>query len=180
MEKSYFSPNDFRDASDSRKIQAAINAARDAGLNEVIIPRHNAQKQSTVWTIDETILLPSHMTVVIDNAHLRMADGATLKIAVGSSGAGCVEMTSTDARVRLEGASLDIQMMSGAIRPMLAGVTILDNRGSLPVEGRFEGLPEGGEIELVNGRKATISYVGGDGNDIVLAIRDRGTLLQLR
>ena len=52
MEKSYFSPNDFRDASDSRKIQAAINAARDAGLNEVIIPRHNAQKQSTVWTID--------------------------------------------------------------------------------------------------------------------------------
>ena len=71
MEKSYFSPNDFKDASDSRKIQAAINAARDAGLNEVIIPRHNAQKQSTVWTIDETILLPSHMTVVIDNAHLR-------------------------------------------------------------------------------------------------------------
>ena len=33
MEKSYFSPNDFKDASDSRKIQAAINAARDSGLN---------------------------------------------------------------------------------------------------------------------------------------------------
>ena len=80
MEKSCFSPNDFKDASDSRRIQAAINAARDAGLNEVIIPRHNVQKQSTVWTIDETILLPSHMTVVIDNAHLRMADGVIARM----------------------------------------------------------------------------------------------------
>ena len=33
MEKSCFSPNDFRDASDSRRIQAAIDAARGAGLN---------------------------------------------------------------------------------------------------------------------------------------------------
>jgi hypothetical protein len=45
--------------------------------------------------------------------------------------------------------------------------TIIDNRGSAPVSGAFSGLPEGAVIHA-GGLTFTISYRGGDGNDVVL------------
>lgn len=42
--------------------------------------------------------------------------------------------------------------------------TVIDNTGTAPVQGTFDGLPEGATI---NGY--TISYTGGDGNDVVLS-----------
>ncbi|WP_426506972.1 autotransporter-associated beta strand repeat-containing protein [Dactylosporangium sp. McL0621] len=42
--------------------------------------------------------------------------------------------------------------------------TVIDNTGTGPVKGAFDGLPEGATI---NGY--TISYTGGDGNDVVLS-----------
>ncbi|HEV3079466.1 MAG TPA: autotransporter-associated beta strand repeat-containing protein, partial [Gemmataceae bacterium] len=44
---------------------------------------------------------------------------------------------------------------------------ILSNDGADPISGTFSGLPEGARF-LVNGQRFSISYVGGDGNDIVL------------
>ncbi|TAG10367.1 MAG: hypothetical protein EAZ42_03995 [Verrucomicrobia bacterium] len=44
---------------------------------------------------------------------------------------------------------------------------ILQSPGGLPVVGNFSGLPEGAVLEN-NGRRFSISYLGGDGNDIVL------------
>lgn len=45
--------------------------------------------------------------------------------------------------------------------------TILDNTGSDPIDGTFDGLPEGSLVD-VGGQKFKISYVGGTGNDITL------------
>jgi hypothetical protein len=50
--------------------------------------------------------------------------------------------------------------------------TIIDNRGSAAVSGTFSGLPEGAAIQA-GGSTFTISYHGGDGNDVVLI---RGTV----
>jgi len=45
--------------------------------------------------------------------------------------------------------------------------TIIDNRGSMPVTGSFSGLPEGAVVKA-GGSQFTITYQGGDGNDVVL------------
>lgn len=80
MKNDHYSPNDFSGFSDSQRIQEAVDAAHNTGINKVIIPRQNERNSSLIWEIDETIYLPSHMTVVIDNAHLRMADGVMCRM----------------------------------------------------------------------------------------------------
>jgi autotransporter-associated beta strand protein len=45
-----------------------------------------------------------------------------------------------------------------------ASIVVIDNAGTDPVTGVFDGLPEGATVD---GR--TISYAGGDGNDVVLS-----------
>ena len=44
------------------------------GADKVIIPRYNGGTKSAKWVIDQTILLPSDITVVLDNCYLTMAD----------------------------------------------------------------------------------------------------------
>ena len=48
---------------------------------------------------------------------------------------------------------------------------VIDNDGTDLVAGTFAGLPEGATIVAgaENGREFTISYIGGDGNDVVLS-----------
>ena len=65
----------FFGATDSETIQNAVDYARVHDLSQVTIPRYNARTGKTVWEIDKAILLPSSMTVILENAHLRMADG---------------------------------------------------------------------------------------------------------
>jgi hypothetical protein len=48
--------------------------------------------------------------------------------------------------------------------------TIINNEGSGPVNGTFAGLPEG-SVFAVDGTEFSITYLGGDGNDVVLIAR---------
>jgi len=48
--------------------------------------------------------------------------------------------------------------------------TIIDNQGSNPVTGTFAGLAEGATLAFGDGGVLRISYVGGDGNDVVLTV----------
>ncbi|MBP3305241.1 MAG: hypothetical protein J6L24_04655 [Oscillospiraceae bacterium] len=70
-------PNErqFFGATDSETIQNAVNYADANDLGRVVIPRYNARTGKCVWNIDAAILLPSNMTVVLEDAHLRLADG---------------------------------------------------------------------------------------------------------
>ena len=52
----------------------AIDQAVKLGLNQVVIPRPNKRRNDQIWIIDETILLPSGITVVLNNCVLRLAD----------------------------------------------------------------------------------------------------------
>lgn len=111
---------------------------------------------------------------------LRIADNGSLKIGVGASASGRVVMTHPEARVLLQGAELDLALLPGGSPALAAGVTIIDNRGSAPVEGAFAGLPEGAEFEFAPDRFAVITYAGGDGNDVVVTLRNHATVLLLR
>ena len=81
------------------------------------------------------------------------------------------DQISVDLGVILDGGSLDLTYLEGGVIKKGDTFTIIDNKGTSPVTGTttgtFNDLPEGAEI-TAGGVTFKISYVGGDGNDIVL------------
>ena len=68
---------------------------------------------------------------------------------------------------------LDLTYLEGGVIKKGDTFTIIDNKGSYPIEGgsMFKDLPEGAEV-TVGGAIFKISYVGGDGNDVVLTAQN--------
>src|SRR5690606_30529874 len=64
-------PNQF-EGSDTERIQAAIHAAKGTS-NQIVVPAANANG-SYIWKIDSAILLPSDMTVILENCTLQLSD----------------------------------------------------------------------------------------------------------
>ena len=62
---------------------------------------------------------------------------------------------------------LDLTLLEGGVVKEGDTFTIVNHTESVPVQGTFKDLPEGAEI-TVSGVTFKISYVGGDGNDVVL------------
>ena len=64
-------PNDFQ-GSDIDRIQAAIYAAQKT-THKIVIPARNSNG-TNLWKIDRAILLPSHITVILDNCVIQLSD----------------------------------------------------------------------------------------------------------
>jgi len=111
--------------------------------------------------------------------HLRLDNASTLRIGVSATGHGKVVLTNPGARVLLANTALAIELLPGGAATLGAPVTIIDNQGSLPIEGTFTGLAEGASF-TADGRTFKITYVGGDGNDVVLTSSARGTVITVR
>ena len=73
MPAEFVSANDprYTGATDSETLQNAIN---DAAGKCLVIPRYNAHTGCTVWNIEKTLRLPSDTTLLLVDAHLRLAD----------------------------------------------------------------------------------------------------------
>nr|MBQ4318338.1 hypothetical protein [Clostridia bacterium] len=73
----YLNPNSpqFMADTDSQSIQNAVNAAENGPVRTVIIPRRNNRTGNDEWMIDKTILLPSDITVILDDCHLTLVEG---------------------------------------------------------------------------------------------------------
>ena len=69
--------------------------------------------------------------------------------------------------LELNGSRLDLTYLEGGVIKKGDTFTIIDNKTTHPMSGTFKDLPEGAEI-TVGGATFKISYVGGDGNDVVL------------
>ena len=67
----------------------------------------------------------------------------------------------------LGGSRLDLTYLEGGVIKKGDTFTIIDNKTTYPMSGTFKDLPEGAEI-TAGGATFKISYVGGDGNDVVL------------
>ena len=68
---------------------------------------------------------------------------------------------------------LDLTYLEGGVIKKGDTFTIINNRDTSPIEGSamFKDLPEGAEV-TVDGAIFKISYVGGDGNDVVLTAQN--------
>lgn len=69
--------------------------------------------------------------------------------------------------LELGNSRLDLTYLEGGVIKKGDTFTIIDNKTTYPMSGTFKDLPEGAEI-TVGGVTFKISYVGGDGNDVVL------------
>ena len=78
--KTYISPNQTIGKTDSESIQAAISLAKKQQMNAVCIPKYNERTGKELWVIDETIALPSDIEILIDDAHLVLAEGKYLNM----------------------------------------------------------------------------------------------------
>ncbi len=75
--------------------------------------------------------------------------------------------SSSTGRVDLGGATLDGELITASHPPPAPAFTILANDGSDAVVGTFDGLPEG-SVVVFDQRQFSVTYKGGDGNDVVL------------
>ena len=106
--KELFSANDYSGlASDSKMIQAAVDAAAKAG-GTAVIPSINSRTGENIWNLDEAIKLHSGSHVIIDGAHLRLDDGTYINFFLNDSAAGDVEWWKSENRqydITIEGRS---------------------------------------------------------------------------
>ena len=74
--KHYISPNDpqIMADNDARSVANAIRKAKETG-GSVIIPRKNARTGEALWVFHQAVLLPSDIEMILDNCHIRQADG---------------------------------------------------------------------------------------------------------
>ena len=64
-------PNQFK-GNDTERIQAAVNeAVRTTG--KVVIPANN-NNGTQIWLLDSAILLPSNITVILENCVIQLSD----------------------------------------------------------------------------------------------------------
>ncbi len=68
-------PNEFKEGSDSDRIEAAITQAVTTGERSLEIPRLNAKSGQPLWLIERAILLPSDFTLVLRDCLVRLAPG---------------------------------------------------------------------------------------------------------
>jgi autotransporter-associated beta strand protein len=99
---------------------------------------------------------------------IELAASATFAIELNGTTAGAdYDQLAVEDTVTLGQAALALSIAPGFVPPVDSAFTILDNAGTDAIAGTFAGLAEGSTI-AVGARQFTVSYRGGDGNDIVL------------
>ena len=88
----YITPNETVRDTDAQSIRAAIELAIEQNLRRVRIPRRNERTGDDLWIIDETVALPSDIEILIDDAHLMLAEGKYLNMFTTGT-PGCTEET---------------------------------------------------------------------------------------
>ncbi len=68
-------PNQYKKGSDSDRIEAAITAALNAGINAIEIPRADQVRRKTEWLIDRAIPVPSNFTLTLNDCLIRLSPG---------------------------------------------------------------------------------------------------------
>ncbi|MCH9792582.1 MAG: cadherin domain-containing protein, partial [Planctomycetes bacterium] len=113
-------------------------------------------------------LVPGSSPGIISTGDLTLAAGSTLNIEIDGTTAGTeydqIQVTGT---VDVTGATLNL--ISTFTASAANEFILIDNDGADAVTGTFAGHAEGALLSF-NGNQVFISYLGGDGNDVVLTV----------
>ncbi len=119
-------------------------------------------------------IAPGNSPGILRVGDVAFDSAATLAIEVGGTAAGTqYDQLDVAGTVSLGAAALDVSL--GYAPQGGDSFTIIRNDGADPVTGTFAGLPEGATL-TANGVAFSISYRGGDGNDVVLTAKRDQTI----
>ena len=123
------------------------------------------------------ILAPGASAGILHTGNLTFAAGATFAVELGGMLPGQYDQLDVTGTVSLGGATLDLSVLGG-FSPLDGGqFVIIDNDGAMDaVTGTFTGLAEGTGF-AAGGSRYTISYAGGDGNDVVLVAANSDAII---
>jgi fibronectin-binding autotransporter adhesin len=143
-----------------------------ATLGDVSVTGGTLKGTGTIGTLDmsDGIVAPGLSPGCLASGDLTYS-GGTLEIEIDGATA-CTEydqQTVTGAVALGTATTLDIARLTTYIPALNSTYTIISNDASDAVTGTFDGLAQGAEI-VVDGVTYTISYTGGDGNDVVLTV----------
>jgi autotransporter-associated beta strand protein len=100
-----------------------------------------------------------------------LAEGSTFAVEILS--ATSFDQLGVTGTVSLNNATLGLTLANGLTLPVDTTFKIIDNDGADAVSGTFANLPED-SITVVDRYTFSVSYRGGDGNDVVLTVTDVG------
>ncbi|MES2186334.1 MAG: autotransporter-associated beta strand repeat-containing protein, partial [Pseudomonadota bacterium] len=107
---------------------------------------------------------------LLHTGDLALVAGATFEEQLAGTTAGTgYDQIAVTGTVDLGGATLNTLLLGGFAPALGASFTLIDNDAADAVTGTFAGLAEGATLILA-GTTFTISYHGGDGNDVVLGV----------
>tara|TARA_Y100001933_G_scaffold152099_1_gene150541 strand:- start:88984 stop:101430 length:12447 start_codon:yes stop_codon:yes gene_type:complete len=150
----------------------------DGGTYTENVHVHASVTLTGEFTIDGTLLFsntgtlsPGNSPGIINTGDLEMASGSTLEIEIQGTAVGTeYDQVNISGTVDIDGVILDTSL---GYYPATTGdsFTIINNDDVDAIIGTFDGLAEGASFVISYGGvdfDATISYVGGDGNDVVI------------
>lgn len=71
--ETYLSPNMYPTGTQTERIQRAINEAKQR-TGKVVIPKYDVIEKTTVWLIDQAILLPGDFELELNNCKIKLSD----------------------------------------------------------------------------------------------------------
>lgn len=117
-------------------------------------------------------LAPGNSPGCIASNGLSFVAGSTYEVEIaGATVCSQYDQSNITGSVNLGGATLSTQLLNGFVGDKGNTFTIVNNDSTDAVTGIFNGLAEGSTF-TVGGTIFKISYVGGDGNDVVLTIQN--------
>lgn len=119
---------------------------------------------------DRGIISPGAPVGELRSKNLVLTSGSHLRVELNGSNPGEYDRIRVVGSVNLGSAILDATL--GTVPTLGQPLVIIDNDGTDPVVGTFDGLAEGATLRL-NQVPFVISYQGGDGNDVTLVATNR-------
>ncbi len=117
-------------------------------------------------------LAPGSSTGILTTGNLALAAGATFEIELDGTTPGTgYDRVTVNGTVSLGNATLDLDLLGDFVPGVGTSYTIIANDGVDAPVGTFAGLAEGTNFEI-DDSWFSITYAGGDGNDVVLTAED--------
>lgn len=114
------------------------------------------------------VLAPGNSPGVISLASLEFEENGVYEFEIAGNDNGQFDQIKVSGDVALGNGTLRVILLDGFIPQQGKSFIIISNEGVGAIQGIFAGLPEGAAVEVDGTPRFTISYVGGDGNDVVL------------
>ncbi len=127
-------------------------------------------------TVSGTIA-PGNSPGILYTGNLSLAAGSTFEAEIGGMTPG--KISASHDQISVNGtvtiaptASLNVIAFGGFVPYSNNALVLIQNDGSDPISGIFSGMPEGYVLTnfLGSGQSRTLTYVGGDGNDLALIV----------